>query len=153
MKNEMINVIRGEERHLSGIAELERLCFANPWTEDGLLMLTSDNGLAAVIEEDGDVLAYGGVLFAADEAEITDVATCPDRRRCGYGRAIMEWLISESISRGAVRMSLEVRASNEAAIELYKSLGFEIMGKRPRFYRNPTEDAYVMLLMLVDEQG
>ncbi len=148
MKNEIIKVERGEERHLSGIAALEKLCFSNPWTEDGLLMLLSDNGLAAVIEEDGDVMAYGGVVFAADEAEITDVATHPDRRRCGYGRAIMEWIIAESRVRGASRMSLEVRASNEAAIELYKSLGFEIMGKRPRFYRNPPEDAYVLVLLL-----
>jgi len=60
----------------------------------------------------------------------------------------MSALIAEAQARGLCEISLEVRESNVAAIALYEKFGFRMMGKRPRFYTNPTETAFVMLLAL-----
>ena len=135
-----------ERAHLAGIARLETLCFGEPWSENALELLLTEMALGVtLVSEDGEVLAYGGMLLAPDEGQITNIAVHPDCRRKGYGRAVTEALIREAEQRGLSQISLEVRASNEAAINLYRLLGFEVAGVRKRFYRNPSEDALVMI--------
>jgi len=144
-----IKVIKLCGEHLRSTAELEEICFAHPWTEEGLSTLTRDGGVGfAVLGEDGKVVSYAGMVTAADEGSITNVATHPDLRRRGFSHAVMECLIEHSREIGLSLIALEVRVSNDAAIKLYKGLGFEIAGKRPRFYRTPVEDAYVMIKKL-----
>ena len=140
-------IVRLVEKHLESTAELESLCFAHPWTVEGLRTLIGDDGVgfAAVEKESGRVISYAGMVMSACEGDITDVATHPDFRRRGISRAVMERLIDFSIERGIESIALEVRVSNSGAIALYEALGFEIAGKRPRFYRTPPEDAYVMI--------
>jgi ribosomal-protein-alanine N-acetyltransferase len=75
------------------------------------------------------------------------VATHPDARRQGLGRAVVEALLAKAASLDLAFVYLEVRPSNAAAIALYQSLGFTLVGRRKNFYRHPTEDA---LLMQVD---
>ena len=134
--------------HLLEVAELEALCFADPWSEKALELLLSDGAYGAVCLWEGRVMAYGGVLWAPYEGQITNIATHPDARRKGLGAAVLEHLIAEAKSRNCEQLSLEARVSNIPAISLYERYGFEKMGLRRGFYKHPTEDAYVMCLSL-----
>ena len=113
-----------------------------------MALLVSDGAYGAVCFSEGRAMAYGGVLWAPDEGQITNIATHPDARRNGMGAAILEHLIAEARSRGCEQLSLEVRVSNIPAIALYERYGFVKMGIRRGFYKHPTEDAYVMCLQL-----
>lgn len=128
--------------HLPALTELERLCFADPWSEDSLRE-ELDNPCAAflVAEQDGNVIGYVGCHHIAGEGYITNVAVHPDRRRQGIARQ----LLTEALTRWGQlsRVTLEVRLSNAAAIALYEQLGFVRDGVRPRFYAHPTEDAAI----------
>ena len=134
--------------HLLEVAELEARCFADPWSEKALELLLSDGAYGAVCLWEGRVMAYGGVLWAPYEGQITNIATHPDARRKGLGAAVLEHLIAEAKSRNCEQLSLEARVSNIPAISLYERYGFEKMGLRRGFYKHPTEDAYVMCLSL-----
>ena len=134
--------------YLAQVAELEQLCFADPWSEKALELLLGDGAYGAVCLQEGRVMAYGGVLWAPFEGQITNIATHPDARRCGMGAAVLEHLIAVAIERGCEQLSLEARVSNMPAISLYERYGFEKMGLRRGFYKHPTEDAYVMCLSL-----
>ena len=134
--------------YLAQVAELEQLCFADPWSEKALELLLGDGAYGAVCLQEGRVMAYGGVLWAPFEGQITNIATHPNARRCGMGAAVLEHLIAVAIERGCEQLSLEARVSNTPAISLYERYGFEKMGLRRGFYKHPTEDAYVMCLSL-----
>ena len=133
--------------HLLQVAELEAVCFADPWSEKALELLVGNEAYGAVCLQDGRVMAYGGILWAPFEGQITNIATHPDARRCGMGAAVLEHLIEVAKARpDCEQLSLEVRISNIPAISLYERYGFLKMGLRRGFYKHPTEDAYVMCL-------
>lgn len=134
--------------HLSDVAELEKLCFAQPWSESALGLLLTDAAMGFVCLLDGRAVAYGGMLLAPDEGQITNIAVHPDHRRLGLGACLMERLESAARSRGLLQIALEVRASNEAAIALYERTGYAVAGRRPNFYTSPREDALVMIRAL-----
>ena len=138
--------------HLNGAAELEKLCFASPWSASSLELLTNDGiGVGYVLTvptapgAEPFVAAYGGMLITVDEGQITNVAVHPDHRRKGFGAAIVRALLRHAKDERLESVSLEVRASNTAAIELYKRAGFVEAGRRKGFYTKPTEDALVMV--------
>ncbi len=135
--------------HLEGVAELERLCFAEPWSQQALALLLQGKNLGVVaLDEQGTPIGYGGLLTVLDEGQITNIAVHPDHRKKGIGKAILEELINESRKRDIRELSLEVRQSNLPAKALYQSHRFEIAGVRKGFYRHPTEDGLVMILSL-----
>ena len=136
------------ERHLLGIAELERVIFAEPWSREALSLLTSPNAFGAICLLDGEPVAYGGVLIAVDEGQITNIAVREDCRQRGLGHAVMQELEREARARGLVQLSLEVRVSNLPALSLYESQGFRTVGCRRNFYSHPKEDALVMIKTL-----
>ena len=138
--------------HLNGAAELEKLCFSSPWGASSLELLTNDGiGVGYVLTvpaapgAEPTVAAYGGMLITVDEGQITNVAVHPDHRRKGFGAAIVRALLRHAKDARLESVSLEVRASNTAAIELYKRAGFAEAGRRKGFYTKPTEDALVMV--------
>lgn len=131
--------------HLDAVAEIEAACFSEPWSANALQLLLGDAATGFVACHRGRPIAYGGMLWAPDEGQITNIAVHPDYRRRGCARAILLALIRAADQRGAQEISLEVRASNEAAIALYRAEGFLEAGRRRNFYRRPTEDALVML--------
>jgi ribosomal-protein-alanine N-acetyltransferase len=88
----------------------------------------------------------------ADEVHVLDVATHPDRRRQGVGRALVNELLALARRQRALHMYLEVRRSNVAAIALYRGVGFAAVGVRARYYAND-EDAIEMALALDPETG
>lgn len=139
---------RISREHLSDVAALEALCFSEPWSERALELLLTDTAVGYVCLDAGRVVAYGGMLIAADEGQITNVAVHPDYRRRGLGRELMAAIAADARARGFLQIALEVRASNHAAILLYERDGYVIAGKRPNFYREPREDALVMIKTL-----
>ena len=146
--NELSPVQTLSREHLAAVAELERSVFAEPWSEKALELLLTDSAYGVVCMRDGEALAYGGIMIAVDEGQVTNIAVRADRRRQGLGRAVLLALVSEAQARGLAQISLEARVSNVAAIALYESLGFTVEGKRRNFYRHPTEDALVMIKQL-----
>ena len=139
-----MSIERVQKKHLCGIAELEKLCFASPWSEQALGLLLSEDAFGTVSAEDGKVIAYASLTVALDEGEILNVATHPDHLRQGHARRVLLALMEEAKNRGLVRLTLEVRESNTPAQNLYTSLGFTVCGRRKDFYRFPREDALIM---------
>ncbi len=139
--------------HLDGVEALERLCFVEPWSAKALALLIGDGAFAFVCTEGDDVIAYGGMLTVLDEGQVTNIAVHPDHRRCGLGKRIVSEMLDEGIRRGLNEISLEVRASNIAAVRLYEQNGFVCAGIRRNFYKQPTEDALVMIRTLTSSDG
>ena len=137
---------------ISGVADIEKLCFSSPWSASSLELLTNDGiGVGYILTvptapgAEPTVAAYGGMLITVDEGQITNVAVHPEHRRKGFGAAIVRTLLRHAKDERLESVSLEVRASNTAAIELYKRAGFVEAGRRKGFYNKPTEDALVMV--------
>ena len=131
--------------HLDGVAELESLVFHAPWSARALELLCQDNAFGvACVDGQGRVLAYGGMMTVLDEGQITNIATHPDHRRRGLGKAVVQALLEEAARRGLCSVVLEVRESNLAAISLYEAFGFTRIGRRKDFYSHPTEAALIL---------
>ena len=130
--------------HLAGVAALEAMVFHAPWSESALELLCRDGAFGVVCADGGQVLAYGGMLTVLDEGQITNIATHPDHRRQGLGRAVVQTLLEEATRRGLCTVVLEVRESNLAAISLYEAMGFVRVGRRPGFYSHPAEAALIL---------
>ncbi|MBO5883517.1 MAG: ribosomal protein S18-alanine N-acetyltransferase [Clostridia bacterium] len=141
--NFSVSSVKREE--LSAIAELEKLCFSEPWSEESLTLLLGDKATGFVATEaNGRLVGYVGLVSVLDEGQITNIATHPDYRRKGIGKALMERIFEYCKEKGICYLSLEVRDSNKGAIALYESFGFKTVGIRKNFYRFPVEDARVM---------
>ena len=147
-----MNIERIRKEHLCEVAGLERICFPEPWSEASLELLLSEQATGYVALEAGRVVSYAGMLYAVDEGQITNVAVLPDARRKGYGRAVVSAVIKDAAEHGLEQISLEVREGNLPAIRLYECLGFVEAGRRRHFYRNPQEDALVMIRKITKEE-
>ena len=133
--------------HIPKIMEIEREAHGSPWSERSFQNeLDHVFGEFVVATKDGLVVGYAGEWILADEAHVTTVAVHPDCRRQGLGKSLMKELLSRAVDRGAVCSTLEVRAGNEAAIQLYESLGYIQVGSRKNYYPDNKEDAVVMWL-------
>jgi ribosomal-protein-alanine N-acetyltransferase len=131
---------------LGEAAEIEKLCFSEPWSPEALLyMCKSPNTHAVAVIIEGKLAAYGGCEFVPPEANIVNIATHPDFRRRGCAAAVIDSLEEFLSSKGVDSIFLEVRASNAPARALYEGKGFAVVGVRKNYYRFPTEDAEVML--------
>ena len=139
-------IIRAMNSHdVATLAQIEQICFSDPWSEAAFTYeLTNPLSCWLIAEEDGKILGYIGSQAVIDEADIMNVAVVPQYRRRGIAKHLLERLIVELDAKNVKKLSLEVRASNEAAITLYSMLGFEQVGRRPGYYRKPREDALIM---------
>ena len=133
------------EDHVPAIAELEKLCFSDPWSEKSIAYeLNNPLALWLVAEVDGRVAGYIGSQTVPPESDVMNVAVHPDFRRQGIAEALVNGLWSRLEQAGNTSLTLEVRASNFPAIALYEKLGFVQVGRRPNYYRNPKEDARIL---------
>lgn len=138
-------IVSMNQTHVSRIAALEKLCFSAPWSENSVASeLENPWSLWLVEEQDGKVLGYAGSQMSPPEADMMNLAVAPEARRQGLGKNLMEALCTALKEKNIEGLSLEVRASNEAAIALYKKLGFAQTGRRKEYYVNPREDALIL---------
>ena len=110
---------------------------------------------AFLVAEDpasGAVLGYAGVLVMADEGYITNVAVFPEYRRRGIAAQIIKVFCDFAQGNHLAFLTLEVRPTNKAAIELYRSFGFEEVGRRKNYYDLPKEDALILTRYFVYEE-
>ena len=141
----MIEIISMNESHVASIAQLEKLCFSDPWSENSIATeLNSRLSYWLVAVEDGEVVGYIGSQSVLGESDMMNVAVHADHRRKGIAEALIDALSAGLRERGNVCLTLEVRASNEPAKALYEKLGFIQVGRRPNYYRNPKEDALIL---------
>ena len=132
-------------REVPQVAELEKLCFAMPWSEKSVAG-ELDNPLALwLVAMEGDRLAgYVGSQTVMDETDMMNLAVAPQFRRQGVGETLVNALTASLKQLGSRCLTLEVRDSNEAARALYGKLGFTEIGRRRGYYRDPREDALIL---------
>ena len=131
--------------HVAQVAELEKICFADPWSEKSVASeLDNIWALWLVAVDDDRVIGYIGSQTSIDETDVMNVAIHPDCRRRGIAETLIVNLVEELKKKGSHALMLEVRASNAPAIALYEKLGFLQVGCRKNYYRNPKEDALIL---------
>lgn len=139
------HIVPMEHPHVSQIAELEQICFSDPWPEASIASeLTNPLSLWLVAMDRDQVVGYVGSQTVLGEADIMNVAVSPAYRRQGIGQALLQQLQSRLAADGVYSLTLEVRASNLQAIALYKKLGYLQVGRRPNYYHKPKEDALIL---------
>jgi len=147
-----------EESDLNQVVQIERACFADPWTEESFRrLLAGDSAIFHVIGYPPDFRVAGYVIAFAigEDAELLNIAVEPSFRGRGLAGQMLDALLIELGSRGVRAAFLEVRESNRAARALYGSRGFAEIGRRRNYYRRPVEDALVMrrILEVVEDDG
>ena len=135
---------------IDGVLEVERASFSSPWSENAFYNELTGNRFASYIiaEQEGHIIGYCGVWVVIDEAHITNIAILPAFRGKKIGEALLRTAMKYARMRGACKMSLEVRQSNEVAQRLYRKLGYEPGGIRKNYYTDNYEDALVMWVKL-----
>ncbi|QSQ26947.1 ribosomal protein S18-alanine N-acetyltransferase [Pyxidicoccus parkwayensis] len=137
---------------MPAVMALEKQAFKNPWSAELLQReLQHEWSTILLVEEEREACApllLGLAIFwiVHDEVHVLNVATAPEHRRRGVARAVMDEVLARGRSRRCTLATLEVRRSNEPALQLYKSLGFRAVGIRPNYYVDEGEDAIVMVL-------
>lgn len=133
------------ESHVKQVAELEKICFSDPWSENSVASeLNNPLSVWLVAEENGIVCGYVGSQTVLDETDMMNIAVHPDFRRKGIAAALIAELVRLLKERGSRILRLEVREFNAPAISLYETMGFTQLGLRKNYYRNPKENALIL---------
>ena len=127
------------------VAEIEKVCFSHPWSENTILESFSANTIFFVCENgQGEIVGYAGLSRVLDEGYVTNIAVLPAFRGFHIGRRLVDALITYGKENALSFITLEVRESNKAAISLYEKAGFKQVGLRKNFYDSPKENAILM---------
>lgn len=152
----MVNIykiITLSEEYIDSLVRLEGECFSTPWTKKMLLDdIKNPNTLYIAAVEEDEVVAYAGMWVSVYDGQITNVAVSKEHRRQNIATGLLTTLCDECVKKGLECITLEVRRGNEAAISLYQKLGFETVGVRKNYYKNPTEDAMLLTKFLNDRE-
>ena len=141
----MIEYVIMDASHVAQVAQLEKECFHDPWSENSIASeLKNPLSLWLVAVDGQQVAGYVGSQSVMGEADMMNIAVSSGYRRMGIAQALVERLVSLLREKGVYSLTLEVRASNEPAKALYSKLGFSQVGCRPNYYRNPKEDAWIL---------
>ncbi|MBE6985237.1 MAG: ribosomal-protein-alanine N-acetyltransferase [Ruminococcaceae bacterium] len=144
-------IVSMNENHIAQIAKMEKLCFSDPWSERSIASeLENELSFWLVYEQDGRVLGYVGSQSVPPESDVMNLAVLPECRKQGIAQALLCELMHNLRKKEIDSLTLEVRASNLPAISLYEKLGFISVGRRPKYYVNPKEDALIMRRELTD---
>ncbi len=140
-----MEIIRMNESHVAQIAQLEKLCFSDAWSERSIASELTNNLSLWLVAVDGDTVAgYIGSQTVLGWADMMNLCVAPDYRRQGIGEKLTAELERQLKENDVTCLTLEVRVSNAPAIALYEKLGFRQVGKRPRYYEKPREDALIL---------
>ena len=141
----MMKIVNMQGIHVPQVAALEALCFSEPWSENSVAgELNNPLSLWLVALYDDCVAGYVGSQSVMGESDMMNIAVSPDYRRQGVAEALINELVRRLKAKGNHCLTLEVRASNDAAIKLYEKLEFAQIGRRPNYYRSPKEDALIL---------
>ncbi|MBI4808942.1 MAG: ribosomal protein S18-alanine N-acetyltransferase [Nitrosomonadales bacterium] len=134
------------ETDLDAVLGIEREVHAHPWTAGNFSDALRSKYVCKVYENDGQMLGYAVLMLAVDEAELLDIAIAARQQRHGWGRKLLEEMLVLARRQNMRRVVLEVRASNVAAIAMYRKAGFSDIGLRREYYpaANGREDAILM---------
>ena len=134
-------------RDVAAIQPIEQASYPRPWSPS---VFQSEVELArrgerhyVVARRGAEVVGYAGLMFAVDDAHVTNIASSPLHRQEGIATRLLAELAWEAIARGCTALTLEVRTSNAPAQALYGKFGFAPVGVRQNYYEN-VEDAIVM---------
>ncbi len=128
------------------MAQTEILCFADPWSQEDFEKEIAQNHVAlyVIAEVEGKVIGHAGVWIVVDQGFITNIAVRPTFRRQKIGGSLLKHMLEDSIKKGVTEHTLEVRASNQGAINLYEKFDFKAVNIRKKYYENNGEDAIIM---------
>ena len=132
---------------IDAIAALEAESFTNPWPREQLVWELTNSDVTRIFvarDEAGVIVAFCLCWVIFDELHINTLAVAPRFRRRGVATLLMQHVLAEAAREGARKATLEVRASNQAALALYERLGFRVTARRPGYYTNPQEDALIL---------
>ena len=135
------------EGDLNGVLEVEGESFTNPWTRDMYTWELQNRSMChiyVVRTPECAVAGFCAFWLVSDDIHINNVALRPAYRNRGLGTALMRHVMTEARRLGAMRATLEVRASNAGARRLYERLGFYVAGSRRNYYTNPVEDELIL---------
>ncbi|MBQ9264807.1 MAG: ribosomal protein S18-alanine N-acetyltransferase [Clostridia bacterium] len=134
-------------KDVDGVHAIEAATFPKPWSREDFIKEMTTNACARylVAEKEGSIIGFAGAWIILDEAHITNIAVSAPFRGNGIGRKLTEGLLQYAANLGVVYMTLEVRRSNLTAQSLYKSLNFEYVGVRKRYYEDNGEDAFLFV--------
>ena len=143
---------RAKKEDLEEIHEIEIASFPDPWSVDSLWAFASDEQVRTLVtsrdEDTGELVGYYALQYVLDEAEIAIIAVKRKFRRQGLGRAVLNEIRCFCKEREIIKIHLEVRSENEAAVHLYRSFGFEEVGRRKNYYEAPKDDALLFCLSI-----
>lgn len=133
-------------RHLRAVLGIEEAAYPRPWSAALFAseLALSEQRTYLVAKVDGRVVGYGGVMYVLPDAHVTTIAVDERQRRRGVGTRLLLALARAAVAKGATALTLEVRASNAAAQDLYRRFGFAPAGVRKGYYTDTGEDAIVM---------
>nr|WP_229758000.1 ribosomal protein S18-alanine N-acetyltransferase [Paenibacillus marchantiophytorum] len=128
------------------ICEIEEEAFTTPWTKGAFENELTNNQFAhyMIMDIEGEVAGYGGMWLIMEEAHVTNIAVRNTYRGRKLGERLIRELMKTAAFLGAIRMTLEVRASNDVAQNLYEKVGFRSVGVRKGYYTDNREDAVIM---------
>jgi ribosomal-protein-alanine N-acetyltransferase len=143
-----IRIDRAKKRDIPRILQIERQSFPTPWSEwvfkQELENKHSHFLVAKLKEKRKEIVGYLVMWIVLDEAHISNIAVAPEHRRKGIGEMLMRYALEMAKSRGVFKVTLEVRETNLPAQNLYRKLGFRLLGVRKEYYTDTGEDALLM---------
>jgi ribosomal-protein-alanine N-acetyltransferase len=145
--NSMVEITTMRRRHLRNVLRIEEQTSSTPWSL-GLFLAEvrrdERDYIVALSDHDERVVGFAGLLYVVGEGHVTTVAVDPAAQGARIGTRLLLELARRAIARGSGSITLEVRASNKAALALYRRFGFAPSGARKDYYKDPTEDALVL---------
>lgn len=143
-----------EDEDLEDVLRIERASYLFPWSEGIFRDCLNAGYHCLVVEVDLKIIGYAILLFGADEAHLLNLCVAPDWRGNGHARLLLEDVCGTVSRQGVSELFLEVRPSNDVALHLYTSLGFNQVGRRPDYYNSADgrEDALILALTLAQDQ-
>jgi ribosomal-protein-alanine N-acetyltransferase len=132
------------------VMQIEQQSFTLPWSRQSYLgELKNKFATYLVCDYEGEIAAYGGIWVVFEDAHITNVAVGENFRQSGIGTALMQELEQVARNQKALRILLEVRPSNQAALKMYHNLDYLPTGLRKEYYSDNNEDAIIMTKILI----
>lgn len=141
-----MEIVKMKDAHVAQVAAIEKECFGREaWSERSVAgELENELALWLVALDGGTVAGYVGSQTVMGETDMMNVAVTAAYRRQGIAERLVLALVDALKGTGSHCLTLEVRASNEPAQALYQKLGFQQVGRRPKYYQNPREDALIL---------